>query len=486
MDTPFLTVSGLSFTYHSWTDEMNVPVLRGLDLILEEGEHALVLATPDSGKTTFSLACLGFIPKFYSGQLSGTVVLRGHNIDDVQPYDLLPEACYVSPDPSGMFVSTSVEDEVAFPLESFGLERSQMIKRVRQALEAWDMEGYAKVSPFELSGGEKKRLSLAIADAIDPAGLVLDEAFDDLDDTWRSALAERIAASSKSILCLSARFLPQFIDKFDKIYIMEEGRLQACTQQEAESRFTHGEGTGYMHKFEDQKQALSGYHLLASLHTEDVHELSVHGLSAIRKRRGDGGDRSFRLDVSDFRVRKGEIVRLMGANGSGKSSLARILCGLDGFECGQICFDGHSVDAFHLQAKVGYLFQNPDFQIFLPTVREEIAWGPLHTGMDRDDVDELVSQCCSLYHLQASETPSTMSFPDRKLLQAAVYQGLCRDFFILDELEGSLSYEAAYAVLGRLSATGAGIIVVTHDRAFARSLAVRTYVFSHGTLEAIP
>jgi energy-coupling factor transporter ATP-binding protein EcfA2 len=194
----------------------------------------------------------------------------------------------------------------------------------------------------------------------------------------------------------------------------------------------------------------------------------------------------FNLHCDNFIVKTGEIIRLVGKNGSGKSTMSRILCGLDTPLKGKLTLNDEQGSKGLLQTKVAYLFQNPDLQIFLPTVYEELAYGLENIGsLTSKEIKEQVKECAKLFNLELDETPSTMSFALRKFLQAGVYYLLDRPFIILDEIDGAMSYEDSYYIIDKLSEKGAALIIITHDDNFAKEISDRTYLFENGIVEEI-
>lgn len=477
-----LTIKNLSFTYKSWNGKKNNPLFTHLNLDVVAGEKVLILSYPEGGKTTLSRIINGLIPKFIDGTLTGDVKVNNTVLQDCQPYDLVQDICYVSQNPLEMFVSTTCENEGAFPLESLGLAPSLIASTVSSSLDKWGLASYAKASPFELSGGERKRLLLSVSSAIDPSIYVLDEAFDDLDATWRSFLAREIKNSDKTIITLSARYLRQFEGVFDRVLILDQGSLHEATEEEARALFTHKTIEFYlknsllMHPFSSRVSSYGG----------ELHQLRVEGLKATRRRESIKDEKPFVLDCAHFSVKSCEVVRLIGSNGSGKSTFSRIVCGLDSFDQGSIFLQDKKVTDKTLQASVGYLFQNPDYQIFLPTVFEELAWGLVNAGhYSHHEIQDKVEKCAQLFSLNLKDTPTTMSFALRKKLQAAVYYLLERPFLILDELDGAMSYDDAYFIINELSRKGCALIIITHDDNFAQEIADKTYKVDHGVLEVL-
>lgn len=97
----------------------------------------------------------------------------------------------------------------------------------------------------------------------------------------------------------------------------------------------------------------------------------------------------------------------------------------------------------------------------------------------------MVESCAKLFSLDVKDTPTTMSFALRKRLQAAVYYLLDRPFLILDELDGAMSYDDAYFIINELSKKGCALVIITHDDDFAKDIADKTYIVSHGKMEVL-
>ena len=191
------------------------------------------------------------------------------------------------------------------------------------------------------------------------------------------------------------------------------------------------------------------------------------------------------------------MTALVGPNGSGKSTLARLLCGLLVPARGSIEVDRGAGFApatpVELNRCVGYLFQDPDRQIFASTVGDELASAIRATtlrGRGRratpaTDRDRRVADAIERFDLPPAATPSAlMSYGSRKRLQAAAGWLLGRDLVILDEADSGLSYRAFLGLLDTLRETGAGLVMVTHDAALARSAADRVIALDGGRIVA--
>jgi energy-coupling factor transport system ATP-binding protein len=193
--------------------------------------------------------------------------------------------------------------------------------------------------------------------------------------------------------------------------------------------------------------------------------------------------------VGALELHKGAVTALVGPNGSGKSTLARLLCGLLAPTRGAVEVDrgrGFAPAApAELNRLVGYLFQDPDHQIFLPTVEDELALCLRASGTRGADVRLRIDEAIERFGLPPGGTPpALMSYGSRKLLQAAGSWLLGRDLLILDEADSGLSYRRFLALFAELRAGGAGILLVTHDAALARAAADRVLVLDAGHVVA--
>ena len=470
---PCLEVRDLSFTYHSWKEEKNTPVLSGVNLCLEYGSKTLLLAPFDTGKSTLARIIGALCPKYLPGSMEGTVHVCSKDLDHTEPWELLLDCGYVSQNPQEQFVALSVEDEIAFPLESLGLQREEIARRVDSALQSWGLESLRTSSQQELSGGERKRVLLAVQQAVNPTLWVLDESFDDLDRAWREGLTSLIREGEQTTLVLASRYLEQFEDLFDRYALLEDGKVRFGDKGEILAAFSVLCGDELPNPLHDQKYTV-----------QTEHTLVCSDLTTVRTRVSTLEAKPFRLSVPSFQIHSGDLVTLVGPNGSGKSTFSRLLCGLDEPKAGSFTLDGKPMGQRELNRSVGYLFQNPDLQIFLPTVREELSWSlKRRKDLTDEQVKHMVGECASLFGLDLEETPSTMSYPLRKALQAAVYYLLDRPFYILDELDNALTYAVALSIIALLRRNGAGILLITHDRKFARLISETTYAIEAGVLE---
>jgi energy-coupling factor transporter ATP-binding protein EcfA2 len=192
------------------------------------------------------------------------------------------------------------------------------------------------------------------------------------------------------------------------------------------------------------------------------------------------------LDGVDLSVRHGERVAVLGPNGAGKTTLMLHLNGLLAGE-GSLSVAGVDVrsrEVRALRARVGLVFQDPDDQLFMPTVREDVAFGPLNLAFD--DIDARVSRALATVRMEhvADRAPHQLSLGQRRRVAIATVLAMDPKLLVLDEPSASLDPRSRRELLELLSRLGPTMLVVTHDLLFAAQLCERAVVLSAGRVVA--
>lgn len=193
------------------------------------------------------------------------------------------------------------------------------------------------------------------------------------------------------------------------------------------------------------------------------------------------------IDVS-LAFPAGQIVAIVGQNGSGKSTLARHLNGLLKPGTGRVLVDGvdtRSEPVGRLAARVGYVFQNPDHQLFLPSVRTEVEWGPRQLGMAGAQLTTRVDDTIARFGLGpiADRHPASLGRGLRRLTALAAVMAMDPRALVLDEPTGGLDHRLTgelMAMLRALTAEGRLIILITHEMPLVAEYADRVVVLRQG------
>jgi len=183
-------------------------------------------------------------------------------------------------------------------------------------------------------------------------------------------------------------------------------------------------------------------------------------------------------------VHEGENVALMGPNGAGKSTLLLHLNGIFRGD-GSVRIDGLPVEKSTLKTirqKVGQVFQNPDDQLFCPTVFEDVAFGPQNLGLDPEEVQHRVEESLAAVGMQdaARKSPFRLSFGEKKKVAIATVLALRPSVLVIDEPTANLDPRGRKGIIALLRELGGTQVLATHDLALARELCSRTIVLDAG------
>ncbi len=189
-------------------------------------------------------------------------------------------------------------------------------------------------------------------------------------------------------------------------------------------------------------------------------------------------------------VQTGEFVGLVGQNGSGKTTLAKHFNGLLRPQRGEVLLHGELIGArpvSQLAHHVGYVFQNPDHQIFKPTVRDEIAFGPRNLGLAEADIDRRCDQAMEHFQIRhlAEYPPAVLGFGLRRKVSVAAVYAMQPQILILDEPTAGLDWKSSQEMMHRLCALhqqGHTIMLISHDMRLVTQYAQRTIVLREGEI----
>ena len=216
--TTMIKVKDLTYRYNP-TDEQ--PALNKVSLEIEAGQWVAIIGHNGSGKSTLAKALDGLIEPE-----AGTIEVAGLKLTAKTVWEVRNHIGMVFQNPDNQFVGADVEGDVAFGMENRGLARSEMVRRVKQALAAVNMTAYAKHEPVRLSGGQKQRVAIAGIIALRPKIIILDEATSALDNDTEAAIMESINSlhGHKTLIIIAHRL--QTIEKCDIVYRVEHGEIE--------------------------------------------------------------------------------------------------------------------------------------------------------------------------------------------------------------------------------------------------------------------
>ncbi|NEG78434.1 ATP-binding cassette domain-containing protein [Bifidobacterium avesanii] len=455
-----------------------VPGLRGVDLTVRPGEFVGVVGPTGAGKSTLLMALAGIIPELADGDMAGSVTVAGMRTGETAVADLSRRVGYVQQDPESQLFCASVEEEIAFPLEQRGMDPALMDRRIDDVLRLVGLDGFRGRVPTSLSGGQMQRVAIAAALAGEPDVLILDEPTAALDPDGRrevfkalSGIRRARAASGRSLTVVMAEQDTDHLAQWaDRVVVLDRGRVVRDAGPDLFAREPELlEGLGVALPGPEPRLRVTPESPLSDSPGGEPPAVAADHLT--HRYAGLPAGAPAALDDVSVDIPRGAFVGLVGANGSGKTTFARHLNGLLKPTAGNVVVDGldtrgHTVGG--LARHVGYVFQNPDHQIFCASTREEIAFGAKALGRPAPEVDAAVERMLDLFDLRdlADVSPATLGYGDRRAVALASVLAMGTDVLVLDEPTAGLDRKRSARLLGAVDALnrrGTTVIMISHD-----------------------
>ena len=471
------------FTYRG----AHEPAVRDLTLEIRRGELVVLMGATGAGKSTLAKCLNCSIPQFHPGVRTGTIRVLGRSLDGASVSDLAGLVGLVSQDFEAQLFATNVEQEVAFGMEQLGVPRPAMRRRLVEALALVGLSGFELRDPGTLSGGEKQRLAIAALLALEPPIVIFDEPTTDLDPLGKAQIFEvlaRLRTHGSTILLIEHE--TEAAGWADRLILMEAGRIVADGSPADTLRDVGRlERLGVRPLDLDRiGAALRWPERVASVDAAATRLVAVSrsapptSLTAVAAEpilalehltyAYPGGPVA--LDSVSLTIRRGEFVALIGQNGSGKTTLAKCLNGLLRPQQGSVRLRGGALAVLPLNRvamDVGYVFQNPDHQIFAASVYDEAAFALRNFGIAEAEVQRRTHAALAAVGLVGSEAkdPFLLGKGERQRLAVASFLALEPAVLVLDEPTTGLDYpeqRRMMDLLAGLHARGMTVVMITH------------------------
>jgi energy-coupling factor transport system ATP-binding protein len=498
--TPIITITDLYFRYKKALR----PVFDGFNLTVRPGERVAILGPSEAGKSTLALCLQGLIPRMIKGDFRGEIAVDGCLTTACRPRQLAGRVGILLQDFEAQLFSTRVDQEVAFGPENLGLPREELRQRVGECLALMGLTGLDDRDPATLSGGQKQLLALAAVLALAPHLLVLDEPTTDLDPVRVEELLatlDRLGRARDLTLVLLGEDL-RLARLCSRIVLLNRGTILADGPpgrilREVELLRTLGLNPPELPAlFHDLGQAtlpltlteavaqarrLGWTGLLAPGASAEAADQEAPAPEILALRRVTFAYPDVPPVLQDFSLacRAGELTAILGPNGSGKTTVLKLLRGLLTPQDGEVWQQPGE------NFRVGYVFQNPDHQLFATEVWEEVAFGVRLLGLAPPEVDRRVEAALARVHLldRARDDPFSLTKGQRQRLAVAGVLALAPQVIILDEPTTGLDHREQQDLLGlvrELHAQGHTVIMVTHSMWAAATYARRLVVLLDG------
>jgi energy-coupling factor transport system ATP-binding protein len=520
------SLDGVTFRYR----DGDSPALREVSVQVDGGSFVGITGPADAGKTTLCRLLPGFVPHFFTGDLTGSVTVGDVDVPSASIAALGATVGYVFENPADQLTgaATTVLEEVAFGLEQRGVPTDALRRRSMDELARVGVADLAERDPHSLSGGQLQRVAVASVLALDPSLLVLDEPTAELDPDGTDAVfdvASRLHREGYTVVVVS-QDLQRLAPRADRLLVVDDGAVvrdgppgDVLADRSLDDRLRVPPTVRLGRAFRDDglvpadrplpltvEAAVDELRSHADLDTEDgTTRAPTDGGGAVgttnaeplvrlddvhhtydASERGEGVEALRGIDLAV----DGGCVALLGPNGAGKTTLVKHLNGLLTPTTGRVLVDGtdtRETQVSTLAAAVGLVFQNPDDQLFHSRVADEVGFGPENLGVA--DVDARVDRALKRVGLDGQGEADTYELgrAARKRVALASVLAMEPRVVVLDEPtagQDAAGVDRVGDVVSTLVADGRLVIVVTHDVAFVTDYADRVVVLSEGRVLA--
>ncbi len=512
-----IEIKDLNFTYRGGERK----AVDSVYLSQAKGELIVIMGNTGAGKSSLVRCLNRIIPNFFKGDFAGEVKILDTDIAREKVTRMADKVGMVFQDFETQLFSTSTTLEVAFGPENLGVNREEIKGRIGDSLEKIRLTGYEDREPSSLSGGEKQRLAIASILAIRPRIMVLDEPTTDLDPIGKQEIFQVLKnLREKGLTVVMVEHETEEIGEADRIIIIREGRIIAEGKSiDILSRVNILEDNGirppqlvklfsglnipcptWPLKVNQAFSALRSNNRTPSdnkyfiLNQRDEEKKKTYGREIIKVENlvhtYPTGQQA--LTGVNLSIKEREFIAIIGQNGSGKTTLVKHLNGLLRPTRGKVYYENTDIGkekVSSLGKQIGYVFQNPDHQIFSPTVREEIAFGPRNYGFSAEQINSKVEQALKVVGLEGYQDKDPFLLTKGERQRVAIASVIVSEprVIILDEPTTGLDYNEQVRVMELitdLNNQGHSLIIITHSMWVVAEYAHRVVVLSEGKILA--
>ncbi|MGQ4833727.1 MAG: ABC transporter ATP-binding protein [Candidatus Asgardarchaeia archaeon] len=527
-----IDIKNMSFKY----SDSKKYALTNINLAVNKGEFITIMGPTGAGKSTLCLTLNGSIPHMIKGTLKGDVIVDGINTKSVLMQKLASKVGVVFQNPNLQLFCLDVESELAFGPENLAVDPKEIHRRIQEISKILRLEDLLKRPPSGLSGGQKQAVAIGAVLTMQPKVLVLDEPTSNLDPLGTKQVFEILKnlRKEKDITVIMVSHKSEEIAEFsDRIVVLHEGSVLFDSSpdrifgnekiineafirppQVSEVVYTLMKKGYHFDKvpvtLDEAVELFKDYlkkHNVKNDNDTNKHKL-VKENNNVSKRAKNEVNRNhepiikvrnlwhiYRGNVTAIKnisldIYPGEFISIIGQNGAGKTTLVKHFNGILKPTKGFVLVKGidtRTMKLSELSRYVGYIYQNPDDQLFADSVEEEVAFGPKNLGWPEEKVKETVEEVLkrlNLYHLK-DEHPLSLSLGDRHRVAVAAVLSMKPDVVILDEPTTGQDYRGSREIVNlvkELIKEGKTVIMITHDMYLVAEYSQRVIVLSQGEI----
>ncbi len=511
-----MTIEFRNFSFRY--DALVNPTLKNINLTIEKGEKVLIIGPSGSGKSTLGQCINGLIPHAIEGHINGELLIDGKSSQNMTLVEYTEKVGTVLQDTDSQFVGLSVGEDIAFALENQCVSVADMYPLVKATANMVDLQNLLHHAPHDLSGGQKQRVSLAgiLVDDVDV--LLFDEPLAALDPKTGKRTIEIIDQlhrdTGKTIIIIEHRLEDVLTQHIDRVILIDNGVVVSDTTPDAiltsSLLSTHGireplylsalkhagcaveqsDKPSSMANLPVEKyaEALTTWHRNAQANDKKPASEALLALNHLTY--SYDGEKNALEDVS-FTVNRGEMMSVLGKNGSGKSTITKLIMGVIDPDAGNITFDGSDFSVltiFERSRKVGVVMQNPNHMISHHMIKDEVAFGLMNQGLSDADIEKRVLDVLELCGLSKYRhwPVDALSYGQKKRVTIASILVMEPDLLILDEPTAGQDYRNYTSMLEFIKKLneeqGITVMIISHDMHLVLEYTTRSVVIADSKL----
>ena len=489
-----LIIENLTFQYRRRSE----PAIEKLNFSIQSGQVMLIAGSSGCGKTTLMRCVNGLIPHTYGGEMSGDIRLFGKSVTGMGLSEISQMVGTLLQDPERQILGSYVMNEVAFGLESLGIPREEIVPRVEKALDRLGILHLRDRETFGTSGGEKQKIALAGVLAMEPKILLLDEPLSSLDPVSAHEALQafrQLADEGIAVMIVEHRVEDVLTIHPETVLYMDEGKATY-----------YGDSIGLMNVVDYRRIKLPAQVVLerarkdpAPVFVPAVTSKTASGTSKAEEVlvRFEGVHFRYHEDSPevlkgiDFNIHAGDVIAILGHNGSGKTTMVKHALGLLKPTEGRVLLEGkdtRKLTVAQAAHTVGYVFQSPSQMLFAPTVREELSFGPKNLEFPTQEIETNVDWAIQAVNLKSEleMPPLALSFGQQKRISIAAILAMRSRILMMDEPTAGQDYWNYQAFMDAILQMPGfdSVIFITHDVDLAIIYANRILLVYDGKIVA--
>src|SRR5690625_4444112 len=511
LNQPIVQIKDVHYQYPGAME----PVLNGANLTIHRGDFLAIIGGNGSGKSTICKTINGLIPHYFSGYYEGEVVVEGESVKNQAVATLSHYVGYVYQDFQNQLMKLTVLEDVSFAPLNFGYKDYK--EKANQALELLGITHLQDKTIWELSGGEKRLAALAVALALNPEIVIVDEPVAQLDPQHATEIYNKLRFLNDELgkTIITIEHHTEFIANYcNQVALIENGKVkwhedvrkglyhitqlqeshiyppqvtQAAMQFDRitpnnDLPITVEEATNYFknHYFYPDTNRHQ-----PNLQTTNSAIVSVsdlqHEVKLLNKKRRTV------LDIDDVTFYEGEQIAIVGNNGAGKTTFMKSLAGIIKPKQGTIHVDGMDVlktSVEKLSSHISYIYQNPEEMFIQDTIKNDITYFGDVRNIQQNDLYEHKTNSLNMKHLLPLDG-RLLSGGQQRRSSVAIGLGMLPTVMMLDEPTASLDIgnrKQLIKILHSIRDEVKTVLITTHDMQLVAEWATRVIVMEQGKI----